>query len=111
MGSTQPVLVGSFDHSHCTGPASLAVLHAELHKVVNWYQLGLELLVEDHRLLIIRQDNPNNTVMCRNATLTWWWNNADDRTWHTLVKALSKSGQHNLATEIAGRYGKMPCSE
>ena len=84
----------------------MAVLHAELYEVVNWYELGLALLVPDTALRTIYQDNPRNTVMCRSAMLSWWWDNTETPTWSTLVHALSKSGQYKLAKTIATHYGQ-----
>ena len=88
------------------GPDTLAILQAELHEVVNWYALGQALLVPDHQLMIIRQDNPNDTVMCRNVMLSWWWKNAESTTWLSLVQALAKCGQYRLASSIATHYGE-----
>ena len=84
----------------------MAVLHVELHEVVNWYRLGKALEVPENILQEIKQDNLNNTEICRNAVLTWWFQNGLSITWLALVNALSNSDMHRLATIIALKYGK-----
>lgn len=38
--------------------------------------------------------------------LHWWWDNAEERRWTTLVQALAKSGSRVLASTIAVKHSK-----
>lgn len=88
------------------GPEDFHKLLDELYQVVNWYSLGLQLQIPEYQLQTIRQDNPHNTEMCRTKMLRWWWDNAEEQRWTTLVQALVKSGSRVLASKIAVKHGK-----
>ena len=92
--------------SHNTGPKDLAVLHRELYDVVNWYGLGMDLGVPYNELQKIRENHFHNNDMCRNAMLTWWFQNGWPTTWQALVNALSNSDMDRMARTIAIKYGK-----
>ena len=90
------------------GPEGLRNLFVELDKVVYWYRLGQALLIPEHTLEMIRLDHPSDNIMCKNAMLSWWWNNAEESeiNWLTLVQALAETGSQRLAAKLAVKYGK-----
>ena len=88
-----------------TGPDTFYDLVNELSEIVGWYRLGLALNIPEHQLQIINQDNLHNTEMCRTKMLSWWWENAEERKWSTLIQALARTGSCRLASRIALKYG------
>ena len=93
--------------SFIPGPEDLMELMEELQKVVGWYDVGIFLNVPRHRLEIIRQDH-QNTDECKRAMFSWWLDNTvkEEKSWSTIIHALSKTGYHFLASVIAHNHGR-----
>ena len=73
----------------------------------NWYNVGIELKVDVHKLDIIKQDNPQKSIVCFEKTLNQWLqSNSDDVTWRTLEIALTNVNRANLDLKSVDVNGK-----
>ena len=79
----------------------------DLYEVSQWYSFGLHLKVSSSTLEDIQQDHLT-TQSRRNAVFDRWLKQTQEseRTWATIVHALSKSGYVALAEELSVKYGK-----
>ena len=82
-------------------------LAQDLYEVSQWYSFGLHLNVPPNILKEIQQDH-QTVEMRRNAVFDWWLNRTQEseRTWATIVNALSQSGYMALAEKLAVKYGE-----
>ena len=82
-------------------------LAEDLYEVSQWYSFGLHLKAPSNILEEIQQDH-QTVEMRRNAVFDWWLRNTLERqrTWPTLVNALSQSGYMALAEKLAVKYGE-----
>lgn len=101
----------SFSHFFCLGPPSLINMISELHTVVDWFHLGLNLEVPKHELLKIEADFSGSysgkTERCKIEMLNWWLKNTEQKTWLDIVRALVRIQMTGLAQKIAERYGQL----
>ena len=81
-----------------------STVFAETNTVVEWYILGSFLNVTQDELKRIKADHPFN---CRAGLLQMLssWLKSGDATWFSLVHALRKMGQSDLASTIAMNKG------
>ena len=82
-------------------------LAQDLYEVCHWYSFGLQLKAPRNILEEIQQ-NHQTVEMRRNAVFDWWLNRTreSERTWATIVNALSQSGYMALAEKLAVKYGE-----
>ena len=90
--------------------SNLPNLRALIHKACpKWYDLGLELRVEEATLKIIRTDNNNETEACFREMLSAWLKMIDpDRpSWEGLIMALKQPyiGHEDLAKKVRKEQG------
>ena len=83
-------------------------LAEDLYEVSQWFSFGLHLKVPSSVLEDIQQDH-QTVERRRSALFDWWLRNTleRERTWATIVHALSKSGYIALAEKLALKYGKL----
>ena len=89
---------------------NLRKLRNLIHKACpKWYDLGLELGVEEETLKIIKNDNNNETETCFREMLSAWLNNMTDPhpSWEGLIAALKQPyiGQEELANKVRKEQG------
>ena len=73
----------------------------------DWYNIGIELSADVHKLDIIKQDNPQKNIVCFEKTLNQWLqSNSDDVTWRTLEIALTNVNRANLGLKSVDVIGK-----
>ena len=73
-----------------------------------WYDLGLQLEVEEGTLKTIKSDNPGNSQDCLREMLSTWLKIDPRPTWHTLCAALHSRtvGAETLASDMVVKYIK-----
>ena len=73
----------------------------------DWYDIGIELKADIHKLDNIKQDNPQQRIVCFEKTLDQWLqSNSDDVTWITLEVALTNVNRANLGLKLVDVNGK-----
>ena len=73
----------------------------------DWYDIGIKLKADIHKLDIIKQDNPQQSIVCFEKTLDQWLqSNSDDVTWRTLEIALTNVNRANLGLKSGDVNGK-----
>ena len=73
----------------------------------NWYNIGKELKADVHKLDNIKQDHPQQSIVCFEKTLSQWLqSNSDDVTWRTLEVALTNVNRANLGLKSVDVNGK-----
>ena len=73
----------------------------------DWYTIGIELKADVHKLDIIKQDNPEQSIVCFEKTLDQWLqSNSDDVTQRTLEVALTNINRVNLGLKSVYVNGK-----
>ena len=100
---------------HCTVTLvskNLPKVRALIHKACpQWYDLGLELGVEETTLDVIKNDNDNKTEICFRAMLSVWLKMIDPcPSWEGLVAALKQPyiGHEELADKVNKEQGIAP---
>jgi len=79
-----------------------------LKTVTNWYDLGLQLGVPVYELDEIQSNYPRDNSRCKSVMLSFWFNNAEERSWDAIAYALRKIDYCDLAIKIQqGPSGSM----
>ena len=76
-------------------------------KVIEWYDLGLQLDIDDHELDVIQKDHRGDVSACRREMFRTWLKNFPIATYQQLVQALHNIGENREAYHICKRYGKL----
>jgi len=76
-------------------------------KVIEWYDLGLQLDIDDHELDVIQKDHCGDVRACRWEMFRTWLKNFPTATYQQLVQALHNIGENREAYHICKRYGKL----
>ena len=71
-----------------------------------WYDLGLQLGVEDTDLDVIQSNNPQNLRACRREMFKAWLKMTPTPTYQQLVDALMAVGEVREADTLRKKYGK-----
>ena len=76
--------------------------HVRKKVTFKWFDLGLELLEpeDEHMLLIIQSNNPNDVDECCRQMFQFWLNKCTNATWNQLIQALKEIELNSLATTI-----------
>ena len=73
----------------------------------DWYTIGIELKADIHKLDTIKQDHPQQSIVCFEKILNQWLqSNSDDVTWRTLEVALTNVNRANLGLKSVDVNGK-----
>ena len=67
---------------------------------VQWYDLGVQLLLDTNVLNIIRQDHSTNTETCCNEMFNRWLQADRTASWNKLIEALRNIENNQLADRI-----------
>ena len=77
------------------------VMRIENIKIItSWRELGLELLVSNNALAVIKANNPNNVTACCSEMFDKWLNRTPDASWSQLVTALRNIKLYTAADVI-----------
>ena len=71
-----------------------------------WYDLGLQLGVEETELDVIQSDNPQNIRACRREMFKAWLRITPTPTYQQLVEALVAVREVREADALSKKYGK-----
>ena len=77
-----------------------------LIKVTEWYELGLQLGVEDAELEVIEKDNRGDLKACRRNMFRAWLRITPNPSYQQLVEALVAVGEAKAADFLCKKYGK-----
>ena len=77
-------------------------------KVKRWYDLGLQLDIDDDDLQIIRCDNPQDQDDCKRDMFRTWLTICPQPSYRQLVQALVALGDLREADHLCKKYGE-PC--
>ena len=75
-------------------------------KVTNWYNLGLELYVEDAELETIRQNNPRDQDNCKREMFRKWLSTCPQASYRQLAQALVSVGDVSEADRLCKNHGE-----
>ena len=72
----------------------------------HWYDLGLQLELEEGTLKNIKSDNPENSKHCLREMLSTWLKFDPRPSWQTLCAALCSRtvGAEKLASDLKAKY-------
>ena len=86
--------------------------HAEPHlkdlvlvQVIRWYDLGLQLGVEDTELEVIKRNNPGDLETCRREMFRAWLRITPSPSYQQLVEALVTVREVREADRLCKKYG------
>ena len=77
-----------------------------LVQVAEWYDLGLQLGVEDEELDVIKKNNPGNLRACKREMFRKWLRITANPSYQQLVEALKAVGDVKEADQLSKKYGK-----
>ena len=77
-----------------------------LVQVAEWYDLGLQLGVEDEELDVIKKNNPGNLRACKREMFRKWLRITPSPSYQHLVEALIAVGDVKEADQLSKKYGK-----
>ena len=77
-----------------------------LVRAVEWYDLGLQLGVENAELKVIQKNNPGDLRACRREMFEAWLGINPSPSYQQLVEALLEVGEVNEADRLCNKYGK-----
>ena len=75
-------------------------------KISDWYDVGLQLNLDEHALDCIEKSDPGFRTQKRKM-FTLWLRFDPNPSYQTLAKALFTVGENKIATEICTKYGKV----
>ena len=75
-------------------------------KVVDWYDLGLQLDIDDSELMTIQHMGPQDNRRCVRDMFRVWLQNSPNPTYKQLVDALVAIGQPMEAERLCIQYGE-----
>ena len=90
--------------STCVGPNLKDLV---LIQTTEWYDLGLQLGIEDTELEEIQSNNPKNIRTCRREMFRAWLRITSSPSYKQLVEALLAVGEMSEANRLYEKYGKM----
>ena len=74
-------------------------------KVTNWYDLGLQLDIEDENLDVIKANNPRDTSSCKREMFRLWLKMVEP-CYQKLADALVAIGEENQASQLRQKHSK-----
>ena len=78
-----------------------------LVRAVEWYDLGLQLEVENAELKVIQKNHPGDLRACRREMFEAWLRTTPNPSYQQLVEALLEVGEINEADRLCDKYGKI----
>ena len=86
-GSDRPTVI-EFNH------------HVRDEVAINWYELGINLMIPNQQLSIIRKNYSQNVQMCCTKMFESWLQVDPTANWNKLIEALEKINHITLAEEV-----------
>ena len=77
-----------------------------LVQVIRWYELGLQLGVDDTELEVIKRNNPGDLEACRRESFRAWLRITPSPSYQQLVEALVTVREVREADHLCKKYGK-----
>ena len=77
-----------------------------LIQTAEWYNIGLQLGLEDVELKVIQQNYPKDTEACKREMFSAWLKKTSDPSYQQLVEALRAVGENRKANDLCKKYGK-----
>ena len=78
-----------------------------LVRAVEWYDLGLQLGVENAEMKVIQKNNPGDLTTCRREMFEVWLRITPNPSYQQLVEALLAVRETNEAECLCKKYGKI----
>ena len=78
-----------------------------LVRAVEWYDLGLQLGVENAELKVIQKNNPGDLRVCRREMFEAWLRITPNPSYQQLVEALLEVGEIDEADCLCKKYGNI----
>ncbi len=98
--------VHTVDDCHCLFLAVAIQLRNLVHHVrsTNWYELGLELGVDEYTLNVIDKDNRGDNRAQLRQMFQEWLRGTERPTWEAVVQALTAIRESTLASDIEKHF-------
>ena len=77
-----------------------------LIQTVEWYNIGLQLGVEDAELKVIQQNHPRDSEACKREMFSAWLQKASSPSYQQVVEALRAVGENREADRLCMKHGK-----
>ena len=77
-----------------------------LLQTTKWYNLGLQLGIEDTELDMIEENNPKNIDVCKRKMFKTWLRITSSPSYQQLVESLQTVGEIREADRLSKKYGK-----
>ena len=77
-----------------------------LIQTVEWYNIGLQLGVEDAELKVIQQNYLRDSEACKREMFNAWLKKTSSPSYQQLVEALWAVGENREANRLCKKYGK-----
>ena len=78
-----------------------------LIQTTKWYDLGLQLGIEDTELDVIEENNPKDNGVCKRRMFRAWLRITPSPSYQQLVEALVAVGEISEADRLCRIYGKI----
>ena len=78
-----------------------------LVRTTNWYNLGLQLGIDDTELDVIEENNPKDIDACKRKMFRAWLRITPSPSYQQLVEALEAVGENSEADHLRKKYGKI----
>ena len=78
-----------------------------LVKTTKWYNLGLQLGIEDTELDVIEENNAKDIDACKRKMFKVWLRITPNPSYQQLVEALQTVGEISEADHLCKKYGKI----
>ena len=78
-----------------------------LVQAAEWYELGLQLGVENAELKVIKKNNPGDFKACRREMFEAWLRITTNPSYQQLVEALLTVGETSAADHLCQKYSKI----
>lgn len=82
-----------------------------LLKILEWFNVGLRLKVEEHDLKKIQKNNHGDIDICSREMFSLWLSQAEDASLQQLLEALCDVGEHQAARQLCEKFGKHMLNE
>ena len=88
-------------------PTHVRLKDLVLIRTAKWYNLGLQLGIDDTELEVIEKHNPRDLEACQREMFRTWLRTIPSPSYQQLVKALQTVGEISEADRLCKKYGKM----
>ena len=79
----------------------MRIIKSERGIIIEWYNIGLELLDSDSGTLdVIKKNYPSDNESCCTETFNRWLQGNPDASWHQMTEALANVGLNTAAKKI-----------